>query len=128
MTAWDEKVRVALGGFSLELPVSLAKQPGTPVDSLAGRFEGSGLSVIVDQGPFSDRLSSYVGRPDYQEEAEEIAGVPARIVFFRTPEEGTYTVAAHMPGLNNLTVFVRAAESVPQSVARDIIQSVEPVG
>ena len=120
-------VRVAMGGFSLEFPASMAKQEGNPVDSVSGVFEGGGISVIIDAGPFSDRLASYTGRPDYYEEAREIAGASAHVVFFRTPEEGTYTFAAHIPGLNGLTVVIRAAESVPQQVARDIVESVEPV-
>jgi hypothetical protein len=128
MTKWNERVRVPLGAFSVELPAVLVKRQGSAVDSEAAGFEGGGLTVVVDQGPFADRLTSCVGRPDYREEATEIAGVSSRVVFFRTPAEGTYTVAAHRPGPNGLTVVVSAAESVPEQVARDIVKSVEPLG
>ena len=126
MTKWNEKVRVPLGIFSVELPAVLVKREGSAIDSPAVGFEGGGLSVDVDQGPFSDPLTSYVGRPDYREEAAEIAGVAARLVFFRTPADATYTVAAHLPGPNGLTVVVSAAETIPERVARDIVKSVEP--
>ena len=127
MTKWNEKVRVPLGIFSVELPATLVKRPGDAVDSVAAVFEGGGLSVVVDQGPFSDRLTSHVGRPDHREEAAEIAGVAARLVFFRTPADGTYTVAAHLPGPNGLTVVVSAAETIPEQIARNIVESVEPM-
>jgi hypothetical protein len=88
MTGRDEKVRDASGGYSLELPASLAKQKGSPVGSL----------FTVDQGPFSDRLTCYVARsPD---------------------PHGPYGGCSWArPGL---IVVVRAAESVPLQVARDL--------
>ena len=127
MAQWDQKVRTVLGTFSLELPACLVKQEGSPVDSMAAVFEGCGLFVIATQGPYSDRLTGYVGRSDYREEESKIGGAAARMVSFQTPEEGTFTLAVHVPGLNGLTVLVRAAESVPRQVARDIVQSIQPV-
>lgn len=127
MQAWNKTMRLTVGSVSLEIPAALAKREGTAVDSAAAAYEAPGLSVLVDQGPFADQLSSYVGRPDYRVEATEIAGAAARIVSFRTPEEKTYTVAVHVPHLNRATVVVRAADSVPEQVARAIIQSVKPL-
>ena len=127
MAQKDEKVRLVLGTFSLELPAHLVKQEGNPVDSMAAVFEGGGLFVIATQGPHSDRLTSYIGRSNYMEEETKIGGVTARMVSFQTPEEGTYTVAVHVAGLNGLTVLVRAADSVPLQVARDIVRSIETV-
>src|SRR5262245_43148711 len=115
--AWDEKSRVTVGGVSLAIPAELVKRSGTTVDSEAAVFEGGGLFVVVTQGPFSDRLTSYIGRSGYREESTRIGEAAGRIVFFRTPEEGTYTVATHSPGVNGLTVLIRAAESVPEQVA-----------
>lgn len=123
MTRWDEKVRVVVGKVSLELPVALVKRQDAPLDSAAGVFEGSNVTVIVDQGPFADRLDSHAGRPEYQEEVKPVAGTSGRTIFFRSPQGGTYTVAIHLPAPKHVTVVVQADASVPEQVPRDIVES-----
>jgi hypothetical protein len=125
---WGEKVRVAVGDVSLELPAALVQREEANVDSSAGVFEGSGLTVIVDQGPFSDPLDSHTGRPGYREEPTELAAVAGRTISYQTPEEGTYTVAAHLPPPAAVTVVVRADGSVPEHVPREIIASIRAIG
>jgi hypothetical protein len=123
MTQWDEKVRVALGIVSLELPAVLVKTQDTSIDSAGGMFEGGGLMVVIDQGPFVDRLDSYVGLADFREDIKAVAGTPARKVFFRRPDRGTYTMGVHVPAPKYVTVAIHADASVPEQVAEAIIDS-----
>ena len=122
MPAWDETVQVAFGNFTVDLPAALVSQRQQAVDSPAATFEGEGLKVILDAGPFADRLESHLGRPDYREELTELGGVVGRIVSFRNPD-GTETLASHVPPPASVTVVVHADASVPQHVARQIIES-----
>jgi catechol 2,3-dioxygenase-like lactoylglutathione lyase family enzyme len=124
MTDWDETTRVTVGQVSLELPAALVQSAGAPIDSAAAVFEGGGLTVIVDQGPFADRLDAHAGRPDLREETREVAGATARTVFFRDPEHNTYTVGIHVPAPHYLTVVIQADAAVPEHVAHAIIDSV----
>lgn len=114
---------MAIGAAALEIPEGLTPH-GRGIDSDSQYLQGEGMSVIIDQGPFANSLTSAVGSPDYEERSEEIAGFPARIVFYRNPEDGTYTVAAHIADLNRLTVVVRASESVPRQAANEVIRSI----
>lgn len=123
MTRWDEEVRVAVGNVSLELPTALVKRQDTPIDSAASVFEGSGMTVIIEQGPFADRLESQAGRPEYQEEIKNVAGTTSRTIFFRSPDHGTYTMATHLSAPKYVTVVVQADASVPEQVPREIIES-----
>lgn len=125
MSVWDEKTRVTVGQVSLELPAILATHSDRPLDSTAAVFEGHGVTVIVDQGPFSDRLDSHVGKPEYREGVMPVAGATGRTVSFRNPAGGTYTVAVHVPEPMTLTVVVQADESVPEHVARNIVESIQ---
>ena len=123
VTRWDEKVRVVVGNVSLELPSSLVKRQATPIDSASNVFEGSGVTVIVDQGPFVDRLDSYAGRPEYQEMNNEVAGTASRTISFQNPNRGAYTVATHLPAPKYVTVVIQADAHVPEQVPREIIES-----
>lgn len=109
--------------MSLELPSALVAGRGDGIDSAAGVFEGAGVSVVVDQGPFSDPLTTHAGRPEHRDEAIDVAGTAARLVSFRDPEDRTYSVGAHVPGPSPVTVVVRADASVPEHVPRDIVES-----
>ena len=123
MTPWDKKVRVALGNVSLELPALLVQKQDTSIDSAGGVFEGGGLTVIVDEGPFADRLDSYIGLPDFREERMSVAGTTARKVFFRKPDRGTYTLGVHVPAPKHVTLAVHAEASVPEAIPEAIIDS-----
>ncbi len=125
---WNEKVQVTVGNVRLNLPAALVKSQETAIDSAAALFEGSGVTVIVDQGPFADRLDSYVGNPEYREEIRNIAGTTARTIFFRRPDRGTYTMAVHLPAPKLVTVVVHADASVPEQVPGEIIASLQVPG
>jgi len=124
-TGWDDKVRVTVGNVSLELPTSVVVRQDTSIDSAASVFEGSGVMVIVDQGPFADRLDSYAGYPGYREEVTEIAGMAGRTITFRSPDGGAYTLAIHISAPKQVTVVVTADDSVPEWVPRGIIASLQ---
>jgi hypothetical protein len=124
VVAWDETVPRTFGDIVIDLPAAVVEGGATAIDSAANTFEGEGLSVIVDRGPFADRLDSHFGRPDYREELTEKVGTVGRTIFFRDPAEHTYTVATHLPAPVFLTVVVRADESVPEGVPRHIIESI----
>jgi len=88
-------------------------------------FAGSGVTVIVDQGPFADRLDSYAGSPEFREEIKDVAGTTSRAISFRSPDRGTYTVATHLPAPRHVTVVVQADASVPERVPRGVIESLQ---
>jgi hypothetical protein len=110
-----------------------------PVDSPAAVLTGAGITVIIDQGPFADRMESSIGRPGRREEplhvagvagvagGAEVAGIAGRVVSFRTPDDHTFTVAAVLSEPARATVVVRADDSVPEPEVRRIIESLRPV-
>ena len=123
----NEATRVRVGAISLEVPSQLVASSDAPIDSPAAVLTGAGMTVIVDQGPFADRMESSVGLPDRRQEPLHATGIAGRIVSFRTPDEHTYTVAAVLSEPVRATVVVRADDSVPESQARRIIESLQPV-
>src|SRR4051812_41485897 len=104
MTPWDDRVRVVVGSVSLELPVATVKKGETGVDSAAGVFEGGGLTVTVDQGPFVNHLDADVGRPDYREDVKDIGGTRSRTIFFRSADGQSYTTGVYVPAPKQVTV------------------------
>jgi hypothetical protein len=126
MTPWEQRVRVTVGKISLEIPAVLVKS-GHAIDSAAAMFEGNGLSVTVDEGPFASRLDSYAGRPGVKEDIREIGGVKSRVVFFRDPDAHVNTLAIHVPAPRLMTVVIRADASVPEEIPRRILDSLQPL-
>ena len=123
MSRWSEKVRVAIGNITLELPAAIGKRPDVSIDSTAGVFEGAGLRIVVDQGPFANRLDSYAGLPDYREESRDAGGMTARIVSFRSADGRSFTAAIHLPAPKSATVIVEADADIPPEVPAEIIDS-----
>lgn len=115
--------RVQIGHVSVELPVSMARQPGEGVDTAAAVFKGGGVTVIVDAGPFADRLDSYGGRAGFRAEAQ--GGGGGQTISFRNPGRGTFTVATRISGPKPATILVEADASLPEEAARRIIASVK---
>lgn len=118
--------RVQVATISLQVPDSLAPS-GQAIDSQATFLEGPDLSLLVDEGPFGISLSSLERCPGYETSATEIAGVAATIVSCQDQDGDGYTLAAHLPSLNQLTVLIRAGPSVPRRIAEDILRSIEAV-
>jgi hypothetical protein len=126
MAAFEPRVHVRVGAVGLELPAGVAPCEGTPADSASAVFEGEGLTVLVDQGPFAPSLEADVGRPGYREEPTEVGGSPARLVTF-DEDGGSFTTALEIAPPNRATVVVRADSSVPRQVPLDIVRSVQPL-
>jgi hypothetical protein len=123
----NERTRVRVGAISVEVPAQLVTSSDAPVDSPAAVLTGAGITVIIDQGPFADRMESSIGLPDRREEPLSVAGIAGRVVSFRTPDDHTYTVAAVLSEPARATVVVRADDSVPEPEVRRIIESLRPV-
>ena len=126
MTSFEPRVHARVGTVALELPATVAPQAGTPVDSASAVFEGEGLAVLVDQGPFAPSLDADVGRPGYQEEALQVGGSPARLITY-DEDDGRFTTALEIAGPHRTTVVVRADRSVPRQVPLEIVRSVQPL-
>ncbi len=125
---WNDKVRIAVGNISLELPVCLLDRRATLTSSAASVFVGNGLTVIVDQGPFADRLDGYAKHSGFREETGEVGGASGRTIACRSHDRGMYTVATHIPAPNHVTVVVQANALVPEPVPRKIIDSLLLLG
>ena len=126
-TARGETTRIRVGAISVAVPAHLLATTDAPIDSAAAVLTGGGLTVIIDQSAFADRMESSIGQPDRREEPTHIAGASGRIVSFRTPEDHTYTVAVVLSEPVPATVVVRADDSVPERDARRIVESLQPV-
>jgi hypothetical protein len=120
---WSDLVPVQVCGLRLRLPAALVTK-GAPIDGPSAVFEGAGVTVVVDAGPFADRLEAHVGKPAFQEAPVEVSGARGRRVSFDAPDTGTHTNALHVDGPRPFTVAVIAAPSVPDTVAADVLASV----
>jgi len=83
---WNDKVRIAVGAITLDLPAVLIRAHGRSVDSASGVFGANGLVVNVDNGPFADRLDSYAGSDEYSDRIATFAGATGRLVSCRARE------------------------------------------
>ena len=101
------------------------------VDSTVATWEGSGLNILIDRGPFADTLASSESRSGYRSSQETIDGRPARIVSF--VDDGTRVVAAHVPRSpagaqpgESLTVVIRLDSTVAhEDMAYEVIRSLK---
>src|SRR5262245_65391291 len=114
MTSFEPWIRVRVGAVSLDLPAILASRQGASIDSASAVFEGHGLMVVVDQGPFAPSLDADVGRPELREVAVEVGGLPARLVTFDDEEGASSTTAVEVAAPRRITVVVRADRGVPR--------------
>lgn len=124
MALWNEKIRITVGSVSLELPEIMVRDQKHPVDTSAGVFEAEGLTVIVDEGPFADRLDRG-GGAEYEEKIIELAGYTGRLISYLVPSESTRVTGFHTTAPQSFTVHVRAGASVPTSVVEDIFCSLK---
>ena len=124
MTTFEPRIHVRVGAIDLELPAVLAPRPETAVDSASAVFEGGGLFVLVDQGPFAPSLDADVGRPGFHEASELVNGWPARLVTYND-ESATSTTALEVAGPQRVTVVIRATSDVPREVPLEIARSVQ---
>jgi hypothetical protein len=117
------KARLA-NGVTLEVPDSVASSDRVGVDSPTASYEGEDLSVVVDQGPFVDRLESNTSGTRLWRNPEEIDGTVAVVVATRDADPNWTTYAAHFPEPVPLTIVVRARKDLGPEVPLRIIRSV----
>lgn len=120
---WRNRVLVRVGGLELQVPSALVGDTAAS-DEPAAVFEGPGLTVVVDVGPFADPLDAHAGKPDFQEAPVRVSGARGRRVSFRAPDTGTATDALHVGGDRPFTVAVISAPAVPAAVAAEVLASV----
>jgi hypothetical protein len=119
------------GKFKFSLPTSLSEADEQGIDSSVALWEGKGITVQVDYGLFSDPLTSYADRPNYNLSNEDISGHAARIVWF-DQNDGSHLVAAHIHDLverghanaRKLTIVVETSQEVGSEIAEKIIRSI----
>jgi hypothetical protein len=128
MTQWKD---VALGrGLKMKVPSDLTRGRDQGIDTNASNWQGKGINVLVDQGPFADPLTSSASRTGSRSTEESIGGRPARIVSY-VNEAGTRVIAAHVAGsrrgasvVEPVTVVIRLDPEGPsEEVARTILRS-----
>lgn len=117
LAAAEPLPRRDLGGFSLQLPVTVVQQAGG-IDSKAGRLHGDGLLIDYDLGLYSDPLLSREGVSGYEEKAVVVDGRPARLVRWRQPDSTRYFIGLHLPELRvtpmgpiRLTLLAQTSEA-----------------
>jgi hypothetical protein len=120
---WNDKVRIAVGAITLDLPAVLIRAHGRSVDSASGVFGANGLVVNVDNGPFADRLDSYAGSDEYSDRIATFAGATGRLVSCRARDGRTHITAFHARTPRVFTVVTHADGAVPPSVVEDIFHS-----
>lgn len=118
-----ETERVRLGPDAVvEVPAALhaaGEQVASAIDSPVAAWQGDGIRLLLDQGPFADPLTGYEGQPGFGSSNERIDGRPARLVWF--DRDGQHrVVAAHLHGA---TLLVEADATVPHDVLLAIARS-----
>jgi hypothetical protein len=119
----DRWRRVTVAGVELEVPAELAPASEAALDGPAASFEAPGLRLLLDSSPFADPLTGYESRPEFARMEEQIGGVPAKIVSFRS-DDGTRVIAARLPGL--LTAVAHVAPDGDPELALRILRSIRP--
>jgi hypothetical protein len=118
--------------FRLRSPVDLTVADAAGVDSNATALEGRNISVVIDEGPFSDPLTSYGNRQGVQSSEEPIDGHPARVVSFPL-DDGSQFAAAHFDlsggagpdHPRKLTISVTGRDDAAGDVPLKVVRSLE---
>jgi hypothetical protein len=117
--------------FTFSVPVGVSEVDAQGIDSSIGVWKGEDVTIRVDYGLFSDPLTSYSGRPNYEHLAEEIDGRAASIIGF-DQSDGNRFVAVHFydlaerghAKLRKLTMVVEASQKVGRELSLEIIRSI----
>jgi hypothetical protein len=128
----DWKEITSDSGLRFRSPVELTPVAARGIDSNVNLWEGKNLTVMMDEGPFADPLTSYANRPNARVFEETVAGRPARVVSFQL-DDGRDFAAVHLdlggpgPGGRRLTISVTGREEFGGEVPLEIAKSVEPI-
>lgn len=113
---------VELGsGVRIRTPVQLARTAGG-VDTKASSWEGPGITATIDDGPFSDPLTSFEQRPNARTAQEMVGGRAARVASARL-DDGRHLAAAHFE--QGITVSIVADGDRGEEVALEVLRSIE---
>lgn len=116
-------------GVSLTVPDYIVPTGEQGVDSTARALSGRGITIIVDEGPFSDPLTRYADQPGFDVSTESINGHPARIVYFED-EQGVRHLMARLDILDKteisrpVTIVIHMPPDMDFSIARQVLESV----
>lgn len=115
-------MEIVLGRVRLTIPDTLQPSRGHAIDSASAVFEGGGISVVVDQGPFADDLGAYGNRSAYRSFVLQVDGQEARMIRYADSDapDPAVTVGIHVGGTEAVTVVVRAPD---EPTARRIVDS-----
>jgi hypothetical protein len=112
----------------LRVPAWVSATGAQAIDSTAAVWQGEGVTVVVDEGPFADPLTRYAVAAT----EDTLGGRAARVVAFDR-EGGGHFAGAHFPGDPGatsgpdapLTVAVETSEEVDRETGLAIVRSVE---
>jgi hypothetical protein len=124
----DWKEITSDSGFRFRSPVELTPVPARGIDSNVTLWEGRNLTVMVDEGPFADPLTSYASRTGARMSEEPIAGRPARVASFPL-DDGRDFAAVHLDlggEGRRVTISVTGREEFGGEVPVEIARSIEP--
>jgi hypothetical protein len=120
--------RLVVPGLWLTVPDYIIPTGATGIDSPASTLSGGGITITVDQGPFSDPVTRYAGQPGYQVSTEDIAGQPTRVVYFEDADGVRHLVArreiVNKSGVpSGLTIAIHVLPGMDCTVARTVLES-----
>lgn len=121
MAADTHQVRLGRDAV-VEVPAALratSEAAAHAVDSPVAVWQGDGLRLHLDRGPFADPLTGYEGRTGFGSSTERTGGRPARLVWFDR-DDRHHVVAVH---LDDATLLVEAEAAVPRDVLLAIARS-----
>ena len=91
---------------------------------------GRGITVIVDRGPFADRLDGYESKRGFERRVQRISGEDATVVRFLTDDGSTIVGGARFtetPSHAALTFVVHVDREHDGDLADRVIQTIELV-
>jgi hypothetical protein len=115
-------------GLWLTVPDYIVPAEAQALDSSATTLSGGGLTILVDEGPFSDPVTRYAEWPGYEAYTESINGRPTRIIHFED-EEGVQHLVARLEIVDEagvsrgVTIVIHVSPGGDFEVARQVLAS-----
>lgn len=125
MTSWRT---YEAAGLRFRAPDGLVASAAVSIDSQSATFTGPGVTVLIDSGPFSDRLDGYESKRGFERSFGTVAGEDATMVKFITEDGSTIVGGARIhatPSHPALTLVVQVEQKNNGTVVDAVIQSVK---
>jgi hypothetical protein len=122
------QTRMVAPGLRLTVPDWIVPADAQGIDSMASALSGGGITIIVDEGPFSDPATRYADQPSYEISAKTINGHPMRIVSFED-NAGVRYVMARLEVEDNrgtpkvVTIVIQVEPDADLVVAQNVLES-----